>query len=444
MKDDPVFWFFWGSTLCICSWNIIQAVIKPIRLLEWPFIVSVMWAYFYVYMAYDAAMTFSDFISQPAYILGSVMPLVTIICMLLGWKLAKPRNAIRMVKFARIKNEVTVWFVAIILVLIGAYGGWKVQSIFSSDRILYDYEESSAYIYLLFYIGYPGLALAIWIATTTRAMNNKILWAFTICSLLIFIFPHVAGLRRGPTFPAVILLLIVPPLAIQKPPNILIYITGIIFAGIAMLAYLPLRQVIYNNGEWENAIEKININSVLIDRNKELMDNEYINNCYMLYSIAESGKYDYGTGHLTLLFHWIPRSLWPTKPRLGGGLIQTDSDLVSNVEKLSGVPLIGGGAAAGCVADSFLQYSYFCPLFWMGISYLVGYIYWSALRNGNTYLIHAYIGIVCATHWLVSQAFASAYVQLLVFSLLSVTTIYLSGGCRKNHNWTSSVTRINV
>lgn len=423
--DNIVFWILWSATLLLAGWVVVEGLLKPRKLLEWPFLCSVMWLYFYVYMAYDAAQQFEAFITPKAFILGQLIPLLSLAGILYGWKLGKGGLNISKKAYPRLENQNVILAFGILLIFVGSYGGYLVQAEREAGTI--DYKNTSAYIYLSFYVGYPGLALCLWVASKSREAERRLLFGFTLTALAIFLYPHVSYLRRGPTFPAIMLLLLVPPIATKKPPNRTLYLGGVVGLGIVMLAYLPLRKVIiYNEGTWDEAFAELSLTEAVTERGKDIFDNEYVNNCHMIEALAANGKYQFGSGHGSLLLHWVPKSIWKGKPALGEG-IYTYEELFYDVAKSAGIELLGGGAAAGGVADAFVQYGFLTPLFFCLLGYLVSKAYWKGRFEGNIYAIHIYFAIVAASHWLISQGLAAAFVPLLAFAVIPYLTLKVLG-----------------
>lgn len=426
--NNIFFWILWGGTLLLAGWVVVDAVRKPRKLLEWPALCSAMWMYFYVYMAYDAARFFPEVIRPEAFVLGQLQPLLSLAGLLYGWHLAKPRIRRRRRPYRRLENRILIWSLGMALIGVGAFGGYMVQS--GHEAGGYDYENTSAYVYLLFYVGYPGLALAFWVASRSRDATRIVLFSLTLIALAAFLYPHVSYLRRGPTFPAIMLLLLVPPLATRKAPHRPLYLAGLTLLGVVLLAYLPLRKVIYNEGNWQEAFASLDVKEAVTERGKNVFDNEYINNCHMIEALADNGKFQYGTGHVSLFFHWIPSSIWKGKPSLGEGLYSHE-ELLGDVGESAGFQLLlGSGAAAGGVADSFVQYGWLTPLFWAGLGWLVSKAYWKGCYEGKILWIHGYIAIVCATHWLISQGFAAAFVPMLAFLLIPQVVLRSVGKVR--------------
>lgn len=437
-----IYWILWFATLCVCGWQITQAVLKPKLLLEWPFLVSVMWLYFYVYMAYAVVIEAEGYITDYALILGQLMPLLSLGGILLGWNLAKPEDPERAVPYAKLNNPLTIWWIGIALVIVGAAGGYKLQA----DRLaaggVANFEGKSAYVYMLFYIGYPGMALALWVVSRWQGMESKwTMWGTTVLAIVIFLIPHILYLRRGPTFPAIMLLLLVPSLARKKAPNPVVYISGLALLGIALLVYVQLRTIMYNEGTWNDAFAAVNVKESVTERNKSVTDNEFVNNCHIIEALANNGKYQYGTGHMSLFLHWIPRDWWKGKPALGEGYYTYD-EFFEDVAASSGMKLLGGGAAACGVADSFLQYGFLCPFFWMGLSWLASKAFWKGSHYGEIVWMQAYIAFVIASHWLISQGFSAAFVPLVIFLIIPIVILRLFGKIKKRKGgWSRGIRR---
>ena len=86
MGNDSM-WIWWVATVVICAWKIAEGFWRPHRMLEWPFLACAMWAYFYVYMAYDARIALSDYLGNGIANLGQLMPLLCLVGILVGWGL---------------------------------------------------------------------------------------------------------------------------------------------------------------------------------------------------------------------------------------------------------------------------------------------------------------------------------------------------------------------
>jgi len=66
-------WIWWGMTVALCAWKIIEGLLRPARMLEWPFLACAMWIYFYGYMAYEAKRTLSAYLGNGMSDIGQLM-----------------------------------------------------------------------------------------------------------------------------------------------------------------------------------------------------------------------------------------------------------------------------------------------------------------------------------------------------------------------------------
>jgi len=416
--DNTFFWVWWGLTIGICAWKIAEGFWRPYRVLEWPFLACAMWAYFYGYMAYDAKTGLSEYLANGISNIGQLMPLLCLIGVLIGWGLGI-RGKSRRASEKRTYPWFLFWVAGACFLGIGAAGGYSVMH--ATDEGTMNYRESSGYYYLLFYVGYPGLAMAVWALFKMEPGMRKYLWVMTLLGLAAFMYPFLVNARRGPLFPAIMILLLVPPLARRRSPNPLVFCGVLAVAGVVMLLFLQIRSITYAGGTWSEAIQNLSLDAALEERAKQPEDNEYINNCQIIGTIYQNGKYQYGTGHLSLLVHWIPRSMWRNKPALGEGSYSYN-EMFDDVESATGVRLLGTGAAPGGVADSFVQYGVLCPLFWFGLSWGMGLVYVRARAGNDPRWFFCYVGFICATDWLVSQGLAAAFVPGSCFILIPLAT----------------------
>ena len=413
-ENSSLFWTFWGTTVGLCAWKILEGFWRPDRMLEWPFLACAIWVYFYGYMAYDVMVSLSDYLSGEMLWFGALLPLFSLVGLLCGWKLG-----MRVTTHTKTPQHdyslPQIWGMGIVLLLIGMVGA---NFFLTSGGEGIDLETTSAYAYLSFYCGYPGLVLAVWAASKMSGPNRMLLWMITAVGVVVFILPFLAGSRRGPLFPAMMALLVVPALANRRAPNPVAFGIGLAVVGVTMLLCLQIREFRKSaDDSWVDVVRQMSLTKALRDRGQEAADNEYLNNCALIAAVRQSGKYQYGSGHVGMLLHWIPRAWWPDKPALGEGLY-SHQEMFDAVESIAGVRLIGGGAAAGGVADSFTQYGYFTPLFWFGISWFMARVYVRARWGSDPRWLWSYAGLVCVTHWLISQAAANAFVPAMVFVLI--------------------------
>lgn len=78
---------------------------------------------------------------------------------------------------------------------IGSASGRGVgANVFSgfTDRSV-DFETVSAYSYLSFFCGYPGMTLAVWSAAKMSSANRTLTWTFIVVGIIAFMFPFIFG-----------------------------------------------------------------------------------------------------------------------------------------------------------------------------------------------------------------------------------------------------------
>jgi hypothetical protein len=427
IMENNIMWVWWTATVLICAWKLGEGVLRPYRMLEWPFLACAMWAYFYCYMAYEAEKSLPEYLGNGITNIGQLMPLLCLIGVVCGWKFGTQTRGKGISELGGYPYF-RFWLGGFAFLLIGAAGGLSVMHAAATGNL--NYQETSGYWYLLFYVGYPGLAMSIWALLKMQPGYRKYLWAVTILGLVAFMFPHMIDARRGPLYPAIIVLLLVPPLATRRPPNPLLFCGALGAAALVMLLFLQVRTVTYNGGTWGEAIHHLDVNAAVEEKGKQAEDNEYINNCQLIGTIFQNGKYQYGTGHLSLLWHWIPRAVWKDKPTLGEGTYSFE-EMFDDVEAATGFHLLGSGASSGGVADTFVQYGLLCPFFWFGISWLFGAVYMKALLGLSPLWLFSYVGFLCASHWLVSQGFAASFVPGMCFQAVPLVTFFLLGRAPK-------------
>ena len=305
--DNNLMWVWWTGTVILCAWKIGEGLVRPYRMLEWPFLAAAMWAYFYGYMAYNAKKMMPEYLGNGISNIGQLMPLLCLAAIIVGWALGTRRPAPRIAE-NRVYPYFRIWLVGMFFIAVGAAGAYSVMHSQSSGTL--NYHEASGYWILLFYVGYPGLAMTIWALFKVEPAVQKYLWLLTVLALIGFMFPHVVNARRGPLFPAIMILLLVPPLTLRRAPNPWIFCAVLGLAGVVMLVFLQVRETIYNGGTWTQAAHRLDVSAAVTEKVEQPEDNEYINNCQLIGTIYQNGKYQYGTGYFSLLGHWVPRFIW--------------------------------------------------------------------------------------------------------------------------------------
>lgn len=425
-----LFWASFSLLLAILVWTVMKAVQRPVQLLGWPLVVGVMWLYFYGYMAYQAATHLRPSIPDALTLgLGEFVPLLCLVGLLAGWRVSirVPARAAR--GEAPVFRVETIWWAGMFWTCVGAIGTYSVHALWVAaaargERL--DIAQLSGYQVLLFHVGYPGMAMCLWAAMKSRGSRRGFYLAGLIIAAAVFIFPYLGAARRGPIFPLLAIFVFLPSLVTKRRPKPTIVIGGLALSGVIMLALISVRQAAIT-GKWNQAVKELTPEDILVARTLAVVENEFVNTTYTIETIYANGKYQYGTGHASLLLHWIPRSVWPDKPALSEGSYPW-KELYGDVNATAGRPLLGFGAAIGGVADSFVQYGFLAPLYWFLLGLLVARLFLRAIVTDDPRWQLSYLGIICATHWLVSQSLGEASVPAAAYQIIPMVTFAL---CRQ-------------
>jgi hypothetical protein len=183
-----------------------------------------------------------------------------------------------------------------------------------------------------------------------------------------------------------------------------------------MLLFIAIRPFIYGvdsdaiSQGWQNGVSGMSASTVLAGKGRRFGDNEFAYHCGGIWTLYQTGMYQYGTGDLTLLTHWIPRKVWPDKPGLAQGLFPSVNTEIPNEMGWQ----MTAGASWGGVASVFEQYGFLSPLFWAALGYFAGRSYHQALSHRLHKQI-TYLGFMSGAHWLIAQGFGAAFVPICIF-----------------------------
>lgn len=431
MYDYPgLFWASLALLVAVAVWVVVKAIRNPYQLLGWPLVLSMMWLYFFGYMAYQAVTHLRASIPRASIIgMGEFVSLLCFIGVLAGWR-QSIRSAPRVLERESPSYRVTtIWWIGIFWTVIGVIGTYSVRATWAAMAARGeqpDISHLSGYQVFLYHVGYPGMAMCLWAALKSRGARKVFYFSGLILTAAIFIFPYLGSARRGPMFPLLAVFVFLPSLVTKRRPNPAVIIGGLALSGVLMLALVAMRGSALT-GKWNQAVAVLTPEDVLVSRTLSVKENEFINSVYTIAAVYENGKYQYGTGHMSLVFHWIPRSVWPDKPALGEGWYSW-KELYADVNAKAGQPLVGFGAAIGGIADSFVQYGFLAPLYWFALAFFVGRVFARALPTDDPRWHLSYLGLVCASHWLVSQSLSEAIVPAAAYQAVPFLTFAL---CRQ-------------
>lgn len=417
-----------------CTLLVVKGLRHPSKILEFPFLVGCICLYFYSYMGFNAYYNFEGRIDLS---IASVSLIFALSCMLaieFGWKVGSSKPFDIGIGKYQYSND-RMWWAGMALVLaatiVHRLNRNAVSSALESGNANYQItlEGSSGYFYLFFQIGYCGMMLVVY---SVSVMDRKVSKKFLICTaalLFAFILPHILQAKRGPLFPFAIIVLLLPPLARKYDPSRLLIVTGFAATGFAMLLFVEARKFVYSQGSWSDVLESIDFQRVLTSKVSKIADNEFVNSGYLIETVMDTQAYQFGTGHLGLFLHWIPKQFWSDKPTLGAGWFPT-SDLMEELDRVSGLSIKGSGAAAGGFADSFVQYGFFAPVFWFFLTIFFAKHFGTYRSTGSVPSLLSYMVLPCCSLWLLSQGFAAAFVPgviLLICPRIVFRFIRMSG-----------------
>jgi len=405
-------------TAVVAGATILRAVWKPERLPQLPVVAAAMWLYFYVFMAYAVAVEMGPLLPSGALALGQLIALASLVGLIVGSRLGMRRpgaaSGTQVPQYAWGR----LWWIGATLTVLGSVA----HLAFITQKQI-RWQETTAYWYLAFYVIYPGLACCLVArikGSISHPAERPAVWALAAFAM----FPHVAAARRGPLFPIVMVLVFLPNLVRRRTPKRTVILGALAGSAIVMLLFVAVRPWVYRSGEssltaisagdWSEALDSVSFEDVVLRKTRQETDNEFLYHCAMVKTNVETGVYQYGTGYLSLLTHWIPRRWWPSKPELGEGWF-------GNILHL--IPTVTGwrmsiGASAGGLAEVFNQFGWFSPLFWGLLGWLAARMLRRARVEDDPRWVVAYIGVLCASHWLISQGFAAAFVPACVFQVV--------------------------
>jgi hypothetical protein len=133
-----------------------------------------------------------------------------------------------------------------------------------------------------------------------------------------------------------------------------------------------------------------------------------------------------------MLVHWIPRAWWHGKPQRNQGFLPSAIGEIF----ATGQSNLGVGGAWGAVADTFDNYWWFFPVFWLVLGWGMAAMFNRVLRgNSLRWKLH-YVGVLCAVHWFVAQCLPEALVPALYYQaayFLALRSARFKAAPRRRH-----------
>lgn len=404
--DIGPFWLCWTLTIALVVWQLARSLRNPAMALGFPTVVGLLWLYFYVILPYQFVRQATGALDPNILVIAQFQALLAYCSLLAGWHYGLAGRQAHRPQSTPTFDLDRLWGWGVGLQLFGLVAGYTFHA---SGRLPSD---SSAYWYMLPQFCFPGMSLCAAVLTLVPRLRKTENYLIFVTLALLTIWPYLFGARRGPTFVAIIALTFSHLLMRPRLPRAG-QIYGILIAsGFLLMCLVTARNVLYQEGgTWTAVFEQIGFQDVIDDRTKTTGDNEFYNGCLLVEADLRTGKYQYGTTHLAMLVHWIPRSWWPGKPQRNQGFFPSAMDEIAASEQSD----LGIGGAWGAVADTFDNYWWFFPVFWFVTGWGIAAIYRRAiLGNELNWKLH-YVGVLCAVHWFIAQCLPEALVPALFF-----------------------------
>lgn len=417
-----LFWLLWGATCVLVVYVILHEYFTGRMIFGMPLLAALMFGYFYVFQAYFVATSLADKVLPWMLELGQAIALGCFAALILGWRFGlREVTNFQPVKISRIDvNYNRLWRIGVVVTLIA------IVCLHSSDfrNIDYDWKGVSAYWYMLFHIGYPGLLACTFVIVRDHRYQT-IFHKFFLLSLgvaLTYIF--FLSARRGPIFPLVVFIVYGLGIISMGKPKKKLLLLSLAAIGLLMLAFPHVRN--YADGSmsaWNlETVEDVSLDTITVGKAKESGDNEYLYHTATIATAYEFDAYQYGTGYLTLMTHWIPRIMWPSKPELGEGFYIAAPSLVYSLVGWE----LSSGASAGGVADTFVQLGFFAFLLWFIFGYIFARLFSSHYSSKDLLGPALYVALMATMHWLISQGVTAAFVPIMIYVVVTIVIFKLS------------------
>jgi hypothetical protein len=399
----PLFWTLWALGIMCLGLILLTGLRRPFEMMGLPFVVAVFGVYFYVFMAFEAAVHLAGYLPPGTLEIGHLCAVLAIVSLWLGWWLSIRRVILPSMPVPASLDRTRLFRLGAVALVVGSLGNWTFYR-FNTEGF-----GETAYWYMLFQVAFPGAAACIIALVQDRRLRTPIRIVIVGGLVLYLLLPYLLSARRGPTMAWIITVLFSIALGSRRPPSRTSLLVGLGAAGAVALTFLSMRAVLERGETVSDAVASVRLSDVAFRKTRQVADNEYVYHCALIATTSETGRYQYGTGHLGILLHWVPRSLWPEKPERGGGLFPDARALMRPVTGIS----MARGMAAGAIADSYVQYGPLFPLFWVFLGWAAGLIWARALRPEDWFWKITLVNVLSCAHWLVAQSAAAFFVPLL-------------------------------
>lgn len=419
IHDNLTFWAIWLIFLGVCAHQIVWSLRSQAGILGFVPVVCTMFTYIFVIEGGAIVSSRGDHIHPAYFAMGEAVGLLCLLGLLAGWYKGLGRPVIaKSVRIAPAQGQM-LWYAGVGAMMVGIFGQYYFYAAIGNDY------SGSAYLYLLYHVAYPGLAICVFLASSDPQYrsNNNILLIMALG--FIMIAPWVYGVRRAPVFTFVIICIYSFYMARPRRVNRGVVLGGLAAVCVMMLFFLAIRDYVSTEGSWSSRkIQKLSASNVLLDKAYEEYDNEFIYSCCITATCYELDRYQWGTSYLSLASHWIPRSWWPDKPAIAQGWFEPAT--WQELREVTGIMPSNGSSYSG-IGESFQDFSWFTPLFWAGLGWCFGRLYRYSLENPTSVAPILYVGMIAASHYLVMQGFASLFVPAMVYLVTPIVAYVIAG-----------------
>ena len=412
---DSNFLIFLVNTLIFLLFAgvVISSLMTPRKMLSFKFTSVFLGSYFYIFLSFSAQSQMGSYLDRTDQILSLGIILLTYIAIVI----AQPS-----VKYLKVERQVVeydwnlLWYISLAVALIGFAGTYSFLS--QSER---DWKGTTAYWYMTFHATYPSIALMLWASLKTPGREGRIKLICTGVLAFACLVPFIITVRRGPMFPMAIVLLFTPTLALRRSPSRFMLLSGLTATGFLMLLFVTIRDYSISSDRQWSKIFSLNVADSFLYKAKNVNDNEFVYHCYLVTSSYRSGLYQYGTSYLNLAVCWIPRQIWPDKPDLSAGWFESPMQ-GNRVFEVVGNAL-SGGAAAGGIANVFLQFGLLTPVFFWWIARSFENLYAKCIAFADPRHCLVYVGLSAGLHWFIAQGVEAAFVPWVIYIVIPLVLL---------------------
>ena len=420
ISQNLPFWLCWLAGLLLCAHQVVHAFRRRESVLGMVPVICLMYGYFYVIQSGAVGLSLSHRVAPWVLALGQFVALISLVGFLVGWH--KGVGTLRIAK--RSEPGVNLQFLfqgGLGAALVGLAGMYSFYIYFGAGDF-----TSSAYWYLLYHVFYPGMAVCVGVAARDARFRQASVVLTIIVLSALFITPWVISVRRSPLFTFVVIFIYGYYLARPYLVNRAVVVAGLIFSGVVMLLFVTIRDYSHgSDGSWTGQkLQKVTATDVLLGKAYDEGDNEFLYNCCLAATCYELDRFQWGTSYLSLTTHWIPRQWWPDKPGLAQGWLNPVT--WPDIRDCTGIMMTPGSTYSG-VGEAFQDFSWFTPLFWAALGWLLGRLYHYVVAHPGSVAAPVYVGMIGVTHLLIAQGFAAAFVPGMIYMVTPILVFAATG-----------------